>query len=414
MSRSRSDRFFRSLAVPALSALLSLLVLAPFPLQADWEQGIAAFKQGNFEAALTELQAVTEAQPDFAGGHEMVGQVLIQLERWSEAADSFARAYELNPESKPGLILSWGRALIESDEPEKAVAVLDKLDPAELGPPHRNLYNTLLSRALMGMKPPARAIERLYQRVRSDPDNPVLWRTLGHLLAQADRPDAAARAFGRALDLDADDRVTARAYVNAAFRAAQSAADADTRREWYAQAVGAAERLVAQEPTVDHWLLLGEAHLGAQQYREAVGAFEKAAIKGPKDPLPDYYLGEAFLGLEEGDRAEWVLRDALRKSPGPDLVQRIHASLGRAHHLQKEYLQAAREYRTARDEERAALMEQYQKMADENDRIERDRQLCERRLGELRKLMADSRDLQGTPEWKQLEDDLVRLRQACG
>lgn len=410
----RPDRSLRILPVPALLSLLSLFSLVPPPLHADWEQGVAAVHQGNFEVALQHFQAVTEAQPDFAGGHEMVGQMQTKLGRWSEAADSFARAYELQPQAKPGLILAWGRALIESDEPEKAVSVLDKIDPARLDPSQRDLYHALMSQALLDMEPPARALERLSQLARANPESPILWQALGHALARADRPDEAADAFDHALDLVGKDPALARAYVNSAFTAARSTADADSRRAWYARAVEAAERLVAQEPTVDHWLLLGEAHLGAQQYREAVGAFEKAAVVAPKDPLTDFYLGEAFLGLEEGDRAEWVLRDALRKRPGPDLVKRIHSKLGRSHHLQKEYLQAAREYRTAGDEERAALMEQYQKLADENDRIERDRRLCEQRLGELRQLMADSKGLEGTPEWKQLENDLARLREACG
>jgi|GEM_PF-736102 len=399
------------LLAPALVLALSLV---PAPAAADWTAGVEAFRAGDLQKALTELQEVTEQQPEFAGGHLMVGQVLVRLERWSEASSSFARAYEIEPEAKPGLILPWSRALIESDEPGKAVSLLDKLDPSGLDGTQKTHYYALLSGALMDMKPPARSLERLYQLARSQPDNPVLWQALGHALAQADRPDEAADAFEKALQLSSGSVDAARRYVDAAFTAARKADDVESRREWYGRAVEAAERLVAEEPTADHWLLLGEARLGARQYREAVGAFEKAAIKAPKDPLPDYYLGEAFLGLEDGDRAELVLRDALRKRPGPDLTLRIHTALGRSHHLEKEYLQAAREYRAAGDEERAALMEEYQKLADENDRIERDRRLCQERLAKLEELMADTRDLKGTREWRELEDDVERLRASCG
>lgn len=394
--------------------LLLVLSLIAGPLMADWAAGVEAYRAGDLQTALTELREVTEQQPEFAGGHLMVGQILVRLERWSEASSSFTRAYELQPEAKPGLLLPWSRALIESDEPGKAVSLLDKLDPSGLDDTQKTMYYALLSRALMDGTPSARSLERLYQLTRSQPDNPLLWQALGHALTEADRPDEAAEAFEKALQLSSGGADAARRYVDAAFTAARKADDVESRREWYGRAVEAAEHLVAEEPTEDHWLLLGEARLGARQYQEAVRAFEKAAIEAPKEPLPDFYLGEAFLGLEDGDRAELVLRDALRKRPGPDLTLRIHTALGRAHHLEKEYLQAAREYRAAGDEERAALMEEYQKLADENDRIERDRRLCQERLAKLEQLMADTRDLQGTREWRELEDDVERLRASCG
>lgn len=410
---SPPPRSCRHLALPALLTLLAPLAVAPRPLHAGWQEGVAAYQADQLETALAEFQAVTESRPDFAGGHLMVGQVLSRLDRWSEATVSFARAYELEPEPKPGLILPWSRALIEGRQPEKALTLLDRIEPGVLNGDQKLVYHALLSRALTDGEPSARSIERLDRLARGNPDSPVLWQALGHALSRADRPAEAAEAFEHALRLSDDSPASARAYVSAAFDAARTAGD-DTRREWYGRAVEAAERLVDREPTIDHWLLLGEARLGALQYREAVAAFDKAAVVAPKDPLPDYYLGEAWLGLEDGARAEWVLRDALHKSPGSDLELRIHTALGRAHHLEKEYLQAAREYRAAGDEERAALMEQYQQLADENDQIDRDRKLCERRLGELEKLMAGSGDLKGTPEWRQLEQDVARLRQACG
>ena len=408
-----------SLSSPSLFLLLPLtlalvgLVAVPSALRAGWNEGVEAFRRGDLETALAEFQQVTEARPEFAGGHLMLGQTLSRRGRWSEATASFARAYELEPEAKPGLVLPWGRALLESEQPEKAVAVLEKLDPEGLDEGRRKAYFALLSRALLESGPPVRPLERLDRLARSAPDNPAVWQALGHALARADRPTEAARAFERALELADDDPAAARSYVRTAFEAARRA-NGELRREWYTRAAEAAGRLVRREPTADHWLLLGEARLGAGQHREAVAAFEKAAAKAPRDPLPDFYLGEAFLGLREGDRAEWVLRDALRKSPGPDLTSRIHRALGQAHHLQEEYTQAAREYRTAGDEERATLMDEYQTLADENDRIERDRKLCEERLAKLEQLMADSRDLEGTPEWKQLERDVARLRETCG
>lgn len=415
MSRSLPGSRF---SVPPASPSLALLALAlgflltPSVLRAGWEEGVAAYRAGDFETALTELREVTESQPDFAGGHLMTGQVLSQLKRWSEAADSFARAYELEPEGPPKRIVFWSMALLESGQPEKAVSVLEKVDPAELGEVDHDLYFVVLSRALLD-GPPVRAVERLDRLARREPDNATVWGALGRALALADRPAEAARVFERVLVFTNNSPPTARNYIQTAFEAARRA-DGETRREWYAQAAEVAERLVRWVPTADHWLLLGEARLGAGQHREAVAAFEKAAAKEPKDSLPDYYLGEAFLGLREGDRAEWVLRDALRKSPGPDLTKRIHQALGQAHHLQEEYLQAAREYRAAGDEERAALMEEYQKLADQNDQIDRDRRLCQERLTKLEQLMADSRDLEGTPEWRQLEQDVARLRAACG
>lgn len=405
--------FRRSSPAAAILPLALGLLLTPFSLDAGWQEGVAAFQTGDFETALKEFREVTEAQPEFAGGHLMAAQTLSRLGRWSEAAAAFARAYELEPEAKPDLVIPWGRALLESNQPEKAVTVLEKLDPDGLDETRKRAYFVLLSRALMASGGPARSIERLDRLARQAPDNPVVWQALGHALARADRPAEAAEAFERVLELAEDEAPALRSYIQVTFETARRG-DGETRREWYERAADAAERLVRHEPTGDHWLLLGEARLGAGQHRQAVAAFEKAAVKEPKDPLPDYYLGEAFLGLREGARAEWVLRDALRKRPGPDLTKRIHLALGQAHHLEEEYAQAARDYRAAGDEERAALMEEYQRLAEINDRIEREQDLCREQLARMEALMADSRDLEGTAEWRQLESEVARLREACG
>ena len=77
-------------------ALITLLS-AGAPLSAGWEEGVAAFNAGRFDAASAEFQMVIEQSPDWPGGYLMLGRTLLKLNRPGEAVTQLRKAYDLNP-----------------------------------------------------------------------------------------------------------------------------------------------------------------------------------------------------------------------------------------------------------------------------------------------------------------------------
>jgi predicted Zn-dependent protease len=76
--------------------LFAVLFLASGIAEAGWEEGVAAFKAGNLDTAAQEFRGVVEKTPDFAGGHFMLGQVLLKQKKNREALESLRKAYELD------------------------------------------------------------------------------------------------------------------------------------------------------------------------------------------------------------------------------------------------------------------------------------------------------------------------------
>ena len=101
---------FRKL-VTALS-LVTLLTGSVAVVEAGWDEGVAAFKAGNYAQAAKEFQGVVEQQPDVYQGHLMLGQALLKLNRDQEALTHLRKAFELDP-SNVQVQLTLGKAYLD-------------------------------------------------------------------------------------------------------------------------------------------------------------------------------------------------------------------------------------------------------------------------------------------------------------
>ena len=85
------------------------------------------------EAASVYHQAI-ELNPDFCWSYNNLGDVLVKLEKWSEAASAYGRAIELNPDF-PWNHYKLADALVKLEDWEGAIAHYKKaieLDPTGL------------------------------------------------------------------------------------------------------------------------------------------------------------------------------------------------------------------------------------------------------------------------------------------
>ena len=100
-------------------------------LEAGWEEGVAAFKSGNYQQAAKEFQGFVDERPDVFQGHYMLGQSLAKLGRDQEALTHLRKALELEP-GNVGVQLALGKVYLEVGRYSDAAALLGKIDASSL------------------------------------------------------------------------------------------------------------------------------------------------------------------------------------------------------------------------------------------------------------------------------------------
>jgi len=387
---------------------LALTVLAPGQLLAGYVEGVEAFKSNDLERAEQEFRSAIEVHPDYAGAYLMLGRTLLGRGESAEALASLERAVELDP----GAALNryfLGRAQLGAGHPEAALGVLSGRPLAAVPEQVREAYAAALARSAEETGG-AGGLEALEAAVTELPGSAPLWLGLGRLHRAAGRSGEAFSATERAFALDGSNPALGRLAVQDALGAAQAEEDRDARKGWYRRGAEVAERLTQAHPEAESWSLLGEARLGSGDCAGAVEAFRKADLS---DPRVRYYLGVCSVTLGEPDQALAELRSALESGPDAELEQRIHAGMGAAYRHQEEFERAAEAYRNAGDAEKVAEMEALAEAARINAGIEERRQACRERQAALAGLVAESRDLQGTPEFGRLRASWHDLRFEC-
>jgi cytochrome c-type biogenesis protein CcmH/NrfG len=103
--------------------LVLIFVLSTSVAAADWSTGVAAFRKGEYEAALKEFNAELMANPDYAGAHYMVGRTLTLLGRAEEALKSYREANRLDA-ANAQYALALAGALLDGGKAAEAGKVL--------------------------------------------------------------------------------------------------------------------------------------------------------------------------------------------------------------------------------------------------------------------------------------------------
>ncbi|MBB6087393.1 tetratricopeptide repeat protein [Wenzhouxiangella marina] len=127
-------------------ALLLLLMAVVGPARAGWDEGVAAFRNGDLARAVAEFSAVVNAQPDFAGGHFMLAQTLSSQGSRAEALSYFRRAYELDA-GNVVYQFALAKAYLANGRAAEAVQMLERIDPSALPSSQRAEYQGLLQQA---------------------------------------------------------------------------------------------------------------------------------------------------------------------------------------------------------------------------------------------------------------------------
>lgn len=360
----------------SLAAATSLAAAAP--ALAGWEEGVAAFKAGNFAQAAREFEAVVAEKPDWANGHMMLGRSLLRTNKNQQAIAALRKAYDLAP-GDASIQLALAQGYLESNMAADASQLLSRMSVAGLSKEQQGAHQKLYAMALEKSGRSEQAASELAKAAASHPNDANLQYQYGLLALNTGDTRAAIAALEKAVRLDPKSADKSKVYVQALIRGARESAGA-AKEQGYLKAAETARALAQTQPTYDNLLLLGEAQLGASQYDAAIASFGQAAAKNANDWLPLFYSGQAQTAKESYPQAIDALQRALPKAARGEDKNRIWRQLGFVYEKQKNLEQAKAAYQNAGDAGGVARVEQNIEVARNNALAAEE----ERKLAELK------------------------------
>ena len=380
--------------------MLALVVLSASAAMAGWEEGVAAFKSGDYTSAASEFQKFVDERPDVYQGHYMLGQVLSKLGRNQEALTHLRKAYELEP-GNVGVQLVLGKAYLDSGRYGDAVGILGKINSASLPKAQQTALHQMMARALEKTGDSDRAAAELAAAAQLAPNDASVQFQYGAAALKTGDTDAAVRALAKATSLDSSNADAQKAYAQALLVQGRSATGA-AKAAAYGKAVDASKKVVAKDPSYDNLMLLAGAQLGAKQYQGAESTAQQAAAKNSSDWLPLYYMGQAQTLTEKFSAAESSLKKATSLASSQKDKVTILKQLGFVYEKSKSYDQSIAAYQQAGDGAGVARVQKNKETAEFNRSVEDENRKIQELEAEAAQIEAE---LQGLPGALNTDDD---------
>ena len=268
---------------------------------AGWDEGMAAFKSGNFAQAVAEFQQFVEERPDEHGGYQMLGLSLISARRPAEAVAPFEKALELKGEN-PVDRLYLGRALHMSGKHRESISTLSRLNIGSLALKKQSQVYQMrgASYARLGNTGSAAAdLGRVADLNSSDAGARFEY---GRMLQNDAQLDPAIVAYERAVSMGGSQTEWKKALVNALKLKGRST-PGSAKVGVYRKAEDYARSLVGSSASYDN---LPPARRGAARGQElrlgGLDAASRPISKRNNDWHAHLYLGQAYGSLERLQR----------------------------------------------------------------------------------------------------------------
>lgn len=272
---------------------------------------VASLGRGDLAGAEQSVRQALKARPDNPEALDVLGVILDQQKRYSEAAGVYRRAIALAPQSA-SLLNNYGNHLVATAQPGEARAVFLKV--VALNPAQANAAVQLARIALEG-KAPAEAVrhlDRLSPAAASRPDAAVL--RIRALLALHREREADAIVASLASVAGSDARLSF--ALGVAFSAAGQHARAET---FFSDA------LQADPSNFDTLYNLGLAAAHAGHNQRARETLEAALARQPQNVDVLYDLAAVNVALNRDEAAAQMLARAAQLAPGRADIQRLLA-----------------------------------------------------------------------------------------
>lgn len=372
--------------------LAAALLLTSSIARADYQAGVKAFQSGDFAGAATAFKAVTEDQPDWPGGHMMLGWSYLRMKKTNEAVSALSKAYDLDS-ANPAIQLRLGEAYIAAGRYADAVGFLSKVNAASLPKEQQGVLSQMRAVALTKSGQGDRAVAEFAKAIAANPNDASLHYQHGTTALNAGQLDVAVKSLERAVQLDGADVGKKLALAQAAIKAGRMSKSG--KEAYYGKAVSAARAAVGQQGSYSNLMLLGEAQLGAKDYSGASTTFQQAANSNANDWLPHYYIGTAQTATGSYNRAESALKTALSKSPSSDDQAKIWKALGFVYEKQRNFSEAKSAYQRGGDPAGVQRVQQNQETEKFNREVEQENRKIQELEEEKRRLEEELKNLPG-------------------
>jgi tetratricopeptide (TPR) repeat protein len=281
-------------AAPSDPAIRSQLGAAYFQLGAGY------FKTGKPKESTDAFRKAVGFEPAKAEAWEGLGIGLNALDKIDDALEAFQRAAEADPKSFD-IWIARGAALLRARRGSEAVAAFAKA--TELDPESKEAH-AILAFALLQVGKPKDALEAFDRALKISPhDSETLANRALALLGTNDLPGAIA-ATQSALTANPDN-LTARRNLASFLETSHR----------YEEAALAAQAVIAREPSDKQaWVILGEADIKRERYKEGVEEMEKALVLGFDSPEASLELATGLVGVARFDDAEKTLAGLVSKN----------------------------------------------------------------------------------------------------
>ena len=379
-----------------ISYLLAVLLLGTVAVvEAGWDEGVAAFKAGNFAEAAQQFQTFVDERPDVFQGHYMLGQTLAKLNRNQESMSHLQKALELEP-GNVGVQLALGKVYLSAGRYGDAAGLLGKIDSSSLPAAQQTAVHQMLALAMEKTGNTDQALDSLAKAARAKPNDADIQFQYGAAALRAGDGATAATALAKAVQLDPNDLDKQKTYAQALLRQGRTSRGS-AKTGAYEKAAAAAQKVVAGESSYDNLMLLAGDQPGAKQYDPALATLKQAASKNHNDRLPLSYHGQALTQKNQFGTAESTLKQALGKASSSADKVTVWKQLGFVYEKQKSYDQAVTAYKNAGDSASMARVEENRKTDEYNKQIEEENEKIRALAEEEERLKEELKQLPGGP-----------------
>lgn len=249
---------------------------------------------GRSAEALPIVQSVIDKVPGAISAYKESARIKIALGQAQEAlgdANIAAAMNEKDLEAQKLLVEVRVAKALESLAKGDVDFALQDLEALKEQNPESAEIRLGLGRVQIARRQADLAITELQKATELDPKNAeASYRLATTLLMMKGNAAASLAPYETAVTLEPGN-VTYRVYYGAALVSAQQLDKATAELTRAVESVG--------YDKAEGWLYLGQAHVLAGRYRDAVAALEKAAAKAPTDAAAEAFLAWAYSGLKD-------------------------------------------------------------------------------------------------------------------
>lgn len=303
---------------------------------ADFDQGSAEFRAGNYAAAATLFARAESVAPGKTSAMLFEAKCLVHLQNFTGAEDALRKYLAFYPNSSDALYL-LGFVLNRQDRAAESLNVYTQA--AAITPPTGDDLKIVgLNYVLLDDY--TDAIHWLEKAVERDATNVDAWYYLGRADYTTGRRDQAWKVFLRVLDLDPHN-VKAKNNLGLIL---ETDGKTDAAIDAYRTALAWQEH--GPHPSEQPYVNLGNLLMEQRRTKEALVLLETAATLAPNNGYCHLTLGMAYRQLGQHERAQHELEKATQLEPGN---ARAHYQLGRLYKEAHDLDRAQAEFKKTAD-----------------------------------------------------------------